>query len=44
MATLGYRQPGSSFKIFTLAAALSEGKITPYYDEDSKPITIKLVL
>lgn len=41
LATLGYRQPGSSFKIFTLAAALSEGKITPYSEEDSKPITIK---
>jgi penicillin-binding protein 1A len=40
LATLGYRQPGSSFKLFTLAAALSEGKITPYSDEDSKPITI----
>jgi penicillin-binding protein 1A len=40
LATLGYRQPGSSFKLFTLAAALSEGKITPYYDEDSRPITI----
>jgi penicillin-binding protein 1A len=40
LATLGYRQPGSSFKLFTLAAALSEGKITPYTDEDSQPITI----
>ena len=26
LATLGYRQPGSSFKMFTLAAALTSGK------------------
>jgi penicillin-binding protein 1A len=43
LATLGYRQPGSSFKLFTLAAALSEGKITPYTEVDSKQITIPFV-
>jgi penicillin-binding protein 1A len=43
LATLGYRQPGSSFKLFTLAAALSKGVITPYTDEDSKQITIRFV-
>jgi penicillin-binding protein 1A len=43
LATLGYRQPGSSFKLFTLAAALSAGKITPYTDVDSKQITIPFV-
>jgi penicillin-binding protein 1A len=40
LATLGYRQPGSSFKIFTLAAALSERQIGPYSEVDSRPITI----
>ncbi len=30
LATMGYRQPGSSFKLFTLAAALSRGAVTPY--------------
>ena len=40
LATWGYRQPGSSFKIFTLAAALSEGKINAYSEVDSRPITI----
>src|SRR6202021_1025471 len=34
LATLGYRQPGSSFKLFTLAAALSTGKASPYSDFD----------
>ncbi len=43
LATMGYRQPGSSFKIFTLAAALSEGRITPYTEFDSKPLTIHFV-
>jgi penicillin-binding protein 1A len=43
LATLGYRQPGSSFKLFTLAAALSTGKATPYSDFDSKQITIPFV-
>jgi penicillin-binding protein 1A len=43
LATLGYRQPGSSFKLFTLAAAISEGKITPYTEFDSEPITIHFV-
>jgi penicillin-binding protein 1A len=43
LATLGYRQPGSSFKLFTLAAALSNGAATPYSDFDSKQITIPFV-
>jgi penicillin-binding protein 1A len=43
LATLGYRQPGSSFKLFTLAAALSSGKYSPYSDFDSKQITIPFV-
>jgi penicillin-binding protein 1A len=43
LATMGYRQPGSSFKIFTLAAALSKGAITPYSEVDSQPITIHFV-
>jgi len=41
LATMGNRQPGSSFKIFTLAAALSKGVITPYSEFDSRPITIR---
>jgi penicillin-binding protein 1A len=40
---MGERQPGSSFKIFTLAAALEKGVITPYTPFDSKPITIHFV-
>ena len=43
LATLGYRQPGSSFKMFTLAAALSTGKYGPTRDFDSKQITIPFV-
>ncbi|HET9094676.1 MAG TPA: transglycosylase domain-containing protein [Solirubrobacteraceae bacterium] len=43
LATMGYRQPGSAFKIFTLAAALSRGVITPYSLVDSRPITIHFV-
>ena len=43
LATMGYRQPGSSFKMFTLAAALSRGVATPYTLFDSKPITINFV-
>ena len=43
LATMGYRQPGSSFKIFTLATALSEGKITPYTEFDSRQLTIPFV-
>ncbi|MDE3130603.1 MAG: hypothetical protein KGL16_05570, partial [Acidobacteriota bacterium] len=39
LATMGARQPGSSFKIFTLAAALSSG-ISPYYQIDSHQLTI----
>jgi penicillin-binding protein 1A len=42
LATMGYRQPGSSFKIFTLAAALTAG-YTPYSEFDSQPITIHFV-
>jgi penicillin-binding protein 1A len=41
LATLGYRQPGSAFKIFTLAAALSTGKYGPDSVFDSKPLTIR---
>jgi penicillin-binding protein 1A len=40
LATLGYRQPGSAFKMFTLAAALSTGKYGPDSIIDSKPLTI----
>jgi penicillin-binding protein 1A len=40
LATLGYRQPGSAFKMFTLAAALSSGKYGPDSIIDSKPVTI----
>ncbi len=29
LATMGYRQPGSSFKVFTLAAALSRARSRP---------------
>jgi penicillin-binding protein 1A len=43
LATLGYRQPGSSFKLFTLAAALSTGKYSPYSPFDSRQITIPFV-
>jgi penicillin-binding protein 1A len=40
LATLGYRQPGSAFKMFTLAAALTSGKYSPDSIIDSKPYTI----
>jgi penicillin-binding protein 1A len=43
LATTGYRQPGSSFKLFTLAAALSKGVITPYTEFDSHQLTIPFV-
>jgi penicillin-binding protein 1A len=43
LATMGYRQPGSSFKLFTLAAALSRGVINPYYEFDSHQLTIPFV-
>ena len=39
LATMGFRQPGSSFKLFTLAAALSSGDDI-YTEEDSHQITI----
>ncbi len=37
LATLGYRQPGSAFKPFTLAEALRTGDYTPYSIIDSTP-------
>ena len=37
LATLGHRQPGSSFKPFTLAEALLTGEYTPYSVIDSAP-------
>jgi penicillin-binding protein 1A len=37
LATLGYRQPGSSFKPFTLAEALRTGEYGPYSIIDSAP-------
>lgn len=40
LATLGYRQPGSSFKMFTLAAALTSGEYSPDSTIDSKPLSI----
>jgi penicillin-binding protein 1A len=43
LATMGYRQPGSAFKLFTLAAALSKGRITPYTEFDSHQLTIHFV-
>ena len=43
LATMGYRQPGSSFKLFTLAAALSRGAITAYTPFDSRQLTIHFV-
>jgi penicillin-binding protein 1A len=39
LATLGYRQPGSSFKLFTLALALEHG-YTPDTTVDSKPLNV----
>ena len=43
LATMGYRQPGSAFKLFTLAAAVSRGVITPYTPVDSHQLTIHFV-
>ena len=40
LATLGYRQPGSSFKIFTLVQALESGKYGPDSIIDSAPQNI----
>lgn len=37
LATLGYRQPGSSFKLFTLVQALESGKYGPDSIVDSAP-------
>lgn len=37
LATMGHRQPGSSFKVFTLAAALSSGRFGPDSIIDSAP-------
>ncbi len=44
LATLGYRQPGSSFKLFTLAAALSTGDYGPDSVFDSKPLKVPYLL
>ena len=43
LATMGYRQPGSAFKLFTLSAALANGTITPNTLFDSRHITIHFV-
>ncbi|WP_249009732.1 transglycosylase domain-containing protein [Conexibacter sp. DBS9H8] len=40
LATLGYRQPGSAFKLFTLAQALGTGDYTPSSIIDSHPLDI----
>jgi penicillin-binding protein 1A len=40
LATLGYRQPGSAFKLFTLAAAIQSGKWGPESVIDSKPLKV----
>ncbi|MGH2843013.1 MAG: transglycosylase domain-containing protein, partial [Solirubrobacteraceae bacterium] len=40
LATLGYRQPGSAFKLFTLAAAISSGRYGPDSIIDSKPLRV----
>jgi penicillin-binding protein 1A len=40
LAVEGERQPGSSFKVFTLAAALTSGKYGPDSVIDSQPLTI----
>jgi penicillin-binding protein 1A len=40
LATLGYRQPGSSFKIFTLVQALESGKYGPDSIIDSHQLDI----
>ncbi|MDE3133672.1 MAG: transglycosylase domain-containing protein [Acidobacteriota bacterium] len=39
LATMGFRQPGSSFKLFTLAAALSSGNDL-YTEKNSQQLTI----
>jgi len=44
LATLGYRQPGSSFKLFTLAAALTSGEYGPDSIIDSAPQDIPFPL
>ncbi len=43
LATMGLRQPGSAFKLFTLAAALSSGQYNADSLFTSKPITIRFV-
>jgi penicillin-binding protein 1A len=40
LATLGYRQPGSSFKLFTLVKALESGAYSPSSVIDSEPLDI----
>ncbi len=44
LATMGHRQPGSSFKPFTLAAALTSGKYGPDSIIDSAPQDIPFKL
>ena len=40
LATLGYRQPGSAFKLFTLVAAIESGDYGPDSVIDSEPLSI----
>ena len=40
LATLGYRQPGSAFKLFTLVAAIESGRYGPDSVIDSQPLSI----
>ena len=40
LATLGYRQPGSAFKLFTLVDAIESGKYGPDSVIDSEPLSI----
>jgi len=40
LATLGYRQPGSAFKLFTLVAAIESGEYGPDSVIDSQPLDI----
>ena len=43
LAVDGERQPGSSFKLFTLAAALSSGAYAPYSLIDSHPLEVPYI-
>lgn len=40
LATQGYRQPGSSFKMFTLVTALSRGMSPTFQVDSNAPVTI----